>query len=934
MKSRLNWKFVNKSCWDAASVFNLQSGGDIATAVAELNIDTERRHQEFLELLSTQSGSVFSDTESLTRASFLQHSNSSSALSLLPSSPKIFHGRDSELATVISTLLCDSARGAILGAGGMGKTTLATAALHHPTIIEKYLHRHFISCESANNGVDLVSIIGSHVGIEPSRQLAKAIIRHFTDCGPALVVLDNLETSWEPLDGRADVEAFISLLADIPSLAILITMRGAERPGKVKWTRPFLPPLEPLSSLASRQIFAEIADDPTSDEETALDELLDLSGHLPLAVSLLANVTSFEGYAGALARWKIETTSLVSDGYDKRSNLEQSIVLSLGSPRISSSPHAKDLLALLSLLPDGISDEDILTSNVPIPHIAPSASSLVRTSLAYKEATGRLKALSPIREYMQKVHPPSPSLSRPLRAHLQALLEIWNSNQQLSSRDLVPRISSHLGNISELMIHGLSEDDPSVYPDIAHGILTLNAFSTMMLKGNSPLMHKIPHLIEVTNDSRLRWSYASTCLRGKGPPITNADAENLITQGVRYFESGDRPVEQGKYFHHYQAIALTENCTAIAFFNAVSFYYDQAKDSRKLIQYNDLALSLGSNTDDVPLKLTTLNIKCGFFRRHRNHHEIIKCVHAAQRIARLTPSFPEESTWLEHEASANCALGNLPRASKLCAQAHELLVATGLEGSDFHLGIVDIQAEIYQRKTEYIQAHQMHKSVISITSPTRSPYYHANALISLAYLDILKGQEETEILRNLDAARALYTVLGSQRTLLCSAVTARLYLHTGDIQASRSLFEQCLSKSRGIYTDVVALCLTVLGDPRHGMYGQEDSLRWAVLHFSLIRKIKSFPDTIHGLRYLGDVHAAFGDDETALNLFHAALEGATEMDIHGLRAECMAGIGDIRMRRGDLAGAKEMWETAHPLFRRASQLKDVAKLDFKLTTVL
>lgn len=74
-------------------------------------------------------------------------------------------------------------------------------------------------------------------------------------------------------------------------------MQGAERPGKVKWNRPFLPSLEPLPPSASRQIFVEVADEPGNEEGSALDELLDLSGSLPLAVSLMATIASFEGYS-------------------------------------------------------------------------------------------------------------------------------------------------------------------------------------------------------------------------------------------------------------------------------------------------------------------------------------------------------------------------------------------------------------------------------------------------------------------------------------------------------------------------------------------------------------------------------------------------------------------------------------------------------------
>jgi hypothetical protein len=74
----------------------------------------------------------------------------------------------------------------------------------------------------------------------------------------------------------------------------------------VKWSRPFLAPLEPLSPSAVRQNFSEVADHPNGEEEEALATLVDLSGNLPLAVSLMANITSFEGYAGTLALWEAE----------------------------------------------------------------------------------------------------------------------------------------------------------------------------------------------------------------------------------------------------------------------------------------------------------------------------------------------------------------------------------------------------------------------------------------------------------------------------------------------------------------------------------------------------------------------------------------------------------------------------------------------------
>jgi hypothetical protein len=104
----------------------------------------------------------------------------------------------------------------------MGKTTLATAAVHHPAIVEKYGLIHFISCESATTCADLVTSIGSYLGLEPSTQLSKRVVQHFEQCGPCLVVFDNFETPWEPVESREQVEQLLSLLADIQSLALLV----------------------------------------------------------------------------------------------------------------------------------------------------------------------------------------------------------------------------------------------------------------------------------------------------------------------------------------------------------------------------------------------------------------------------------------------------------------------------------------------------------------------------------------------------------------------------------------------------------------------------------------------------------------------------------------------------------------------------------------
>ncbi|KAJ7822166.1 P-loop containing nucleoside triphosphate hydrolase protein, partial [Mycena olivaceomarginata] len=313
----------------------------------------------------------------------------------LPSEPKIFHGRESELSEILQLFSHTTPIMAILGAGGMGKTSLAKSVVHHSEIAARYAqHRFFVVCDTTANKMELAGLIGAHLGLKPGNDLTRAVIKQFSAGPPCLLILDNLETVWEPRESREDVEEFLSLLTDVGHLALMITMRGTERPAKVKWTRPFLPPLEPLDQAAARQTFVDIAD---WHEPEVVDEVLSLTGHMPLAINLLASLARSEGCSSLLSRWKQEKTSLISEGHDQRSNLETSISLSLMSPRVQSVPGSQELLSLLSMLPDGLSDVELQQSNLPMKNILACKAALIRTALAYIDDNKQLKVLMPIR---------------------------------------------------------------------------------------------------------------------------------------------------------------------------------------------------------------------------------------------------------------------------------------------------------------------------------------------------------------------------------------------------------------------------------------------------------------------------------------------------------------------------------------------------------
>ncbi|KAJ7930876.1 P-loop containing nucleoside triphosphate hydrolase protein, partial [Mycena leptocephala] len=341
-------------------------------------------------------------------------------ISMLPSEPKIFYGRETELAEILKLFSLITPRIAILGAGGMGKTTLARAVLHHTDIATRYeKHRHFVDCGLAASKVELAALIGSHLGLNTGTDLTRPLVQYFSRGPPSLLILDNLETVWEPAGCRNQIEEFLSLLTDVAHLALVITMRGAERPGKVQWSRPFLVPLRRLEQTPARQMFMDIADDRHDPKE--VDQVLLLTDNMPLAISLLANLADAEGCSTVLLRWDKEKTSIISDGYDRRSNLELSISLSILSPRVTSIPHALDVLSLLSMLPEGLSDVELVQSKLPINDILGCRAALIRTTLAYNDEHKRLKLLVPIREYIHKIQPPGDKIVTPLFKYFREL---------------------------------------------------------------------------------------------------------------------------------------------------------------------------------------------------------------------------------------------------------------------------------------------------------------------------------------------------------------------------------------------------------------------------------------------------------------------------------------------------------------------------------
>ncbi|KAJ7049355.1 P-loop containing nucleoside triphosphate hydrolase protein [Mycena amicta] len=459
---------------------------------------------------------------------------------MLPPCPQIFHGREEEVEKIMSTLRqTTAARIAILGTGGIGKTTLASSVIHHPEIASLFPgdQVYFVPCEGAPTAEELLATIAAHIGIERNSQIRRVL--QCLDYMKALLVLDNFETPWEALGERTGVSKLLGQLAELKNLAIIITMRGAERPTGVKWTRPFLPLLLPISDDAALKTFLDIAGDPQEDEKSSVYDLLECTGNLPLAITLISSAAADEGCAATLARWHDTKTLVLSDGYDKRSSLDISISLSLTSAQMTK--EALELLSLLAILTDGLGNAELTEAlRGVMPNILGVKAVLLQTALAFIDASDRrLKLLVPIREYIAASHPPPAQLKAATWIYFQKLLSLWNDFDSVKlSAFLTSQITANVQNLIILTMGEMDAEESKETEreaDVLRAALWIDEFLFVSNHSKAaPWASSMREQIQPWRHHPVYIPYLDVVIQGK--QYSEAEMDELITEGNEYFQ--------------------------------------------------------------------------------------------------------------------------------------------------------------------------------------------------------------------------------------------------------------------------------------------------------------------------------------------------------------------------------------------------------------
>lgn len=331
-----------------------------------------------------------------------------------PPAPAIFHGREEYVAEIVRIIVeghraQKPARVPIMGAGGMGKTSVALAVVNHPDVVGIFeTRRHWIPCDQTPTLPLFLEHLAQSLCItDPPKDRLREIVSHLQAASTSLLLtLDNFETLWDPSESRVKAEDILSHLGGLLNVTILLTSRGTIPPSRTRWDE--IPTIGTLSLAAVRATFFDINSKSTHEH---LDELLGALDCVALAVTLVASVGRSTGYTPSelLLAWEKERTPLLDLGDDRQNSIDISIRFSIQSSLMVKNPEALVLLSILARLPGGIQQKYLssIASTIKNPDAAQRV--VVTATLGYRTANGTLQMLSPIRSHIQQHHALIPS---------------------------------------------------------------------------------------------------------------------------------------------------------------------------------------------------------------------------------------------------------------------------------------------------------------------------------------------------------------------------------------------------------------------------------------------------------------------------------------------------------------------------------------------